>query len=215
MPYLPSRFVDGFLRYVNSSVLRYFASLFGASYLMDKARFEKNDLQALPCPFVDMNDADLLALESSTSVDEAILDAMKAGADFRAAFREFDQFRQHFANAQVPPDSQRPVSEAARETYVERLVAELQASFGSRREVNVRVDNHDRKTFVSVGFGKKPPSGAGKIDVSGQFLGTSIVTYDSESDISLIVKSPTRHAWTIDQAVADAMAVSREIRSAR
>jgi hypothetical protein len=162
-----------------------------------------------------MNDADLLALESSTSVDEAILDAMKAGADFRAAFREFDQFRQHFANAQVPPDSQRPVSEAARETYVERLVAELQASFGSRREVNVRVDNHDRKTFVSVGFGKKPPSGAGKIDVSGQFLGTSIVTYDSESDISLIVKSPTRHAWTIDQAVADAMAVSREIRSAR
>jgi hypothetical protein len=43
-----------FLRYVNSSVLRYFASLFGASYLMDKAKFEKNDLQALPCPFTNV-----------------------------------------------------------------------------------------------------------------------------------------------------------------
>ncbi|MBR0852835.1 N-6 DNA methylase [Bradyrhizobium liaoningense] len=215
MPYLSAQSVDCFLRYMNSSVLRYFASLFGASYLMDKARFEKNDLQALPCPFVDINDVDLLALESSTSVDDSILDAMKAGADFRAAFREFDDFRQHFANAQVPPDSQRLVSETARETYVARLVAELQASFGLRHEVNVRVDNHDRRTFVSIALGRKLSSGVSMVDVSGQFLGTSIVTYDSESDVSLIVKSPTRHAWTIDQAVADAMAVSREIRSAR
>ncbi len=98
---------------------------------------------------VDMNDADLLALETSTSVDDSIMDAMRAGADFRAAFREFDDFRQHFANAQVPSDSQRPVSETTRETYVARLVAELQASLGARREVNVRVDNHDRRTFVN------------------------------------------------------------------
>jgi hypothetical protein len=141
---------------------------------------------------------------------------MNAGADFRAAFREFDDFRQHFANAQVPPDSQRPASELARETYVTRLVAELQASFGPKRTVNVQVeDSYGRRMFVSVAFGKAPPSGAAKVDLSGQFLGTSIVTYDPENDISLIVKSPTRHAWTIDQAVTDAMAVSREIRSAQ
>lgn len=213
MPYLQAQSVDGFLRYVNSSVLRYFASLFGASYLMDKARFEKNDLQALPCPFADMNDADLLALESSTSVDDSILEAMQAGADFRAAFREFDDFRQHFANAQVPLDSQRPVSETSRKIYVARLIAELQTSFGPRREVNVHVENDESRTFISVGFGRKPPSDARKVDVSGQFLGTSIVTYDSDSDTSLIVKSQTRHAWTIDQAVADAIAISREIRS--
>lgn len=214
MPYMPKQFVDGFLLYLNSSVLRYFASLFGATYLMDKARVEKNDLQVLPCPYVDMNDPVLLALTKSTDVDESILDAMNAGADFRAAFREFDAFRRHFANAQIPSDSHRPASEEARQTYLARLVAELQATFGQRREVNVRIDDHDRRTFVSVGFGRKPPSGAGKVDVSGQFLGASIVTYDSESDVSLIVKSTTRHAWTIDQAVADAMAVSREIRNA-
>ncbi len=216
MPYMPARFVDSFLRYVNSPILRYFASLFGATYLMDKARFEKNDLQALPCPFVDMNDPQLLALEASTSVDDCILDAMNAGADFRAAFREFDGFRKHFANAQIPDDSQKPASDVARETYVARLTAELEASFGSKRAVKVRLeDSPGRRTFVSVAFGKMPRSGAAKVDVSGQFLGTSIVTYDVEDDTSLIVKSPTRHAWTIDQAVTDAMAVSREIRSAQ
>lgn len=214
MPFLPDRFVDGFLGYVNSSVMRYFASLFGASYLMDKARFEKNDLLSLPCPFVDMRDVSLLDIGSSESADNAILEAMSAGADFKAAFREFDDFRKHFANAQVPPGSMRPASEAARETYLTRLVAELQASFGPKRAVNVRVEaSSSRRTYVSVAFGKKPPAGVTKVDVTGQFLGTSIVTYDPKTDASLIIKSPTRHAWTIDQAVADAVALGREIRS--
>ena len=43
--------MEGFLAYVNSTIVRYFASLFGASYLMDKARLEKKDLLAFPCPF--------------------------------------------------------------------------------------------------------------------------------------------------------------------
>jgi hypothetical protein len=194
--------------------MRYFASLFGASYLMDKARFEKNDLLSLPCPFVDMHDACLLDISSSESADDSILEAMSAGADFKAAFREFDNFRKHFANAQIPPGSMRPVSEAARETYLNRLVAELQASFGLKRAVNVLVEaSSSRRTYVIVAFGKKPPARATGVDVTGQFLGTSIVTYDPKTDASLIVKSPTRHAWTIDQAVADAVALGREIRS--
>jgi len=214
MPFLPARFVDGFLGYVNSSVMRYFASLFGGSYLMDKARFEKNDLLSLPCPFVDMHDTQLLDLGSFEPADEAILEAMSAGADFKAAFREFDDFRKHFANAQVPPGSMRPASESTRETYLIRLVAELEASFGPKRAVNVLVEaSSSRRTYVSIAFGKKPFAGAVKVDVTGQFLGTSIVTYDPKTDTSLIIKSPTRHAWTIDQAVADAVALGREIRS--
>jgi len=51
------------------------------------------------------------------------------------------------------------------------------------------------------------------VDVTGQFLGSSIVRYDRQTDTCIIVKSPTRQAWTIDQAVADALAVGREIRS--
>jgi hypothetical protein len=214
MPYLPAKFVGGFLQYLNSSVLRYFASLFGASYLMDKARFEKNDLLSLPCPFTDMGDQKLLDLKSSESVDDAILDAMDAGADFRAAFEEFDVFRKYFANAQVPPDSLKPVSKHGREMYLDRLLAELQSSFGSKRNVEASVEQaSSRHTYVSIAFGKRPTVDISKEDVTGQFLGSSIVTYDRQTDTCLIAKSLTRYAWTIDQAVADALAVGREIRS--
>jgi hypothetical protein len=214
MPYLPEKFVGGFLGYVNSAVLRYFASLFGASYLMDKARLEKNDLLGLPCPFVDMGDPKLLALVSSDSANNDILDAMNAGADFKAAFEEFTDFRKYFANAQVPADSLKPASEHAREVYLDRLVAELQSSFGPTRSVNASIElASSRRTYVMIAFGKEPNVDTSAIDMSGQFLGSSIVTYDRQTETSLIVKSPTRHAWTIDQAVADAVALSREIRS--
>lgn len=214
MPYLPTKFVGGFLAYLNSSVLRYFASLFGASYLMDKARFEKNDLLSLPCPFTDMADQNLLDLESSDSVDNAILNAMDAGADFRAAFKEFDVFRKHFANAQVPSDSMKPVSSESREVYLTRLLAELQTSFGLKRKLEVSVEHvTSRHLVVNVAFGKKGRIDVSKVDVASQFLGSSIVSYDRQTDTCLLVKSPTRYAWTLDQAVADAVAVSREMRS--
>lgn len=214
MPYFPRRFVDGFLEYLNSSVLRYFASLFGASYLMDKARLERSDLLSLPCPFTDMSDSKLLDLKSSQSVDDAILDAMEAGADFRAAFQEFNDFRKHFANAQVPPDSFMPVSETGRAVYLDRLLAELQSSFGYRPNVDASLEQaSSRYTYVSITFSEKRKIDIATVDVTNQFLGSSIVRYDRQTDVCLIVKSPTRHAWTIDQAVADAVAVGREIRS--
>jgi hypothetical protein len=214
MPYLPTKFVGGFLNYVNSDVLKYFASLFGASYLMDKARLEKNDLLALPCPFADMRDPKLLALASSDSADSKILDAMNAGADFRAAFGEFADFRRYFANAQVPEGSFKPASAHARKVYLDRLVAEVQSSFGPKRAVKVSIKlASSRQTYVAIAFGRKPKLETSIVDVMGQFLGSSIVTYDPRTDTSLIVKSPTRHAWTIEQAVADAVALSREIRS--
>jgi hypothetical protein len=216
MPYLSQDSVNGFLSYINSDVLKYFASLFGASYLMDKARLEKNDLLALPCPFTDMQDPKLLALRSSEFIDEGILDAMNAGADFKAAFSEFSDFRKYFANAQVPPGSFNAASERARKMYLDRLIAEVQASFGPAPTVKAAIKlASSRQIYVAIAFGKKPKLDTSIVDVTGKFLGNSIVTYHRQSDTSLIVKSPTRHAWTIDQAVADAVALSREIRSPR
>jgi hypothetical protein len=142
------------------------------------------------------------------------LDSMNAGADFRAAFEEFDIFRRHFANAQVPPDSLQPVSETGREVYLDRLLAELQSSFGRARKILSSVEQtSSSRTYVSIGFGHYPNVDTSKVDVTGQFLGSSIVRYDRREDTCLIVKSPSRHAWTIEQAVADALAVGREIRS--
>jgi hypothetical protein len=214
MPYLPMASVDGFLRYLNSGVLRYFASLFGASYLMDKARLERNDLLALPCPFVDMRDPGLLALAKLDSPDDGVLDAMNAGSDFRAAFKEFASFRKYFANAQVPIDSFQTVGGPALKVYLDRLKTELQSSFGSKCIVEVFPKRPFAwQTCVAVAFGRKPELNASDVDIGGRFLGSSIILYNQRSGTSVIVKSPTRIAWTIDQAVADAVALRREIRS--
>jgi hypothetical protein len=53
---------------------------------MDKARFEKNDLLSLPCPFVDMDDQRLLDLQTSETVNDATrLD--ERGCGFQGSFR--------------------------------------------------------------------------------------------------------------------------------
>lgn len=207
------KFVTGLLAYLNSTVVRYFASLFGASFAMDQARLEKNDLTSIPCPFTGPNDRALLALGKAEDVDVAILDAMEAGSDFKNAFKEFATFRQHFANAQTPPDShKRPTVDAVR-AYTSRLIAEIQSSFDRKRKVRVtstRIDDDRAYVVVSIGVadGGDPDMKA----FEGQFLGNSIVTFDREQETSIIVKAPLRSAWTIDQAVADAAALGREMR---
>ncbi|WP_074447940.1 N-6 DNA methylase [Bradyrhizobium yuanmingense] len=207
------KLVAGLLAYLNSTVVKYFASLFGASFLMDQARLEKNDLLSLPCPFEGPNDESLLALGKVEDVDSAILDAMEAGSDFRKAFKEFAVFRRYFANAQIPKDSlKRPSSEAVK-TYMTRLVAELQSSFDAKRKVRATT-SHDgsERTYVIIAIGKREGAAPAPGHFEGQFLGNSLVTYDAELETSVIAKAPSRSAWTIDQAVADAAALSREIR---
>jgi hypothetical protein len=212
--YFDTRFIDGFLKYIDSNVVQYFASLFGASYLMDKARLEKKDLLAFPCPFDDIDDPKLLELSSSDSPDDLILEAMNAGSDFKAAFAEFSVFRRYFANAQTPPDSLMLVSEISRSLYLNRLIAEIRSSLDRDRKIDASIDfSNDRQTYVTISFGEERQKSPPEIDVTGQFLGSSIVNFDKKSNTALIIKSPTRYAWTIDQAVTDAATLRREIRS--
>ena len=213
MPYMQEDGIAGFLGYLNSGVLRYFASLFGATYLMDKARFEKHDLLSLPCPYLDVRDPRLLRLGFEDQPDLSILDAMDAGDDFRSAFHEFDTFRKYYANAQTPSDSLTRAPENQREQYVVRLRAELHASFGTDLTVAVSASS-DRATHLSIAIafgGATMPDGLadGALD---RFVGSSIVSCGPTPNSCTVIKTPTRHAWTIEQAVADAVAICREMR---
>ncbi|UVK46711.1 hypothetical protein BPNPMPFG_002413 [Mesorhizobium sp. AR07] len=73
---------------------------------------------------------------------------------------------------------------------------------------------NERQTNVAVTFGDPERARGHRIDVTGQFLGSSIIAFERDSQTAMLAKSPTRHSWTIDQAVTDAAAVAREIRSA-
>ena len=180
---------------------------------MDKARFEKNDLLAIPCPFTDWSDERFLALANSSQVDTVILDAMEAGKDFKAAFAEFKDFRQFFANAQCPEGSQKNVSEAARRGYVDRLQAELRAAVGKNLPMSVAIEPQDGEVFpISIRFGLNkhrllhPSMGNG-------FIGNAVVVPAPSGDGAFIFKTSARSAWTIDQAVTDAATLRRSLRS--
>ena len=209
----PAGFEAAFRAFIDSDVVRYFASIYGASYLMDKARFEKNDLLAIPCPFTDWSDERFLALANSSQVDTVILDAMEAGKDFKAAFAEFKDFRQFFANAQCPEGSQKNVSEAARRGYVDRLQAELRAAVGKNLPMSVAIEPQDGEVFpISIRFGLNkhrllhPSMGNG-------FIGNAVVVPAPSGDGAFIFKTSARSAWTIDQAVTDAATLRRSLRS--
>ncbi|WP_274629021.1 N-6 DNA methylase [Arvimicrobium flavum] len=209
----PVGFEAAFRAFIDSGVVRYFASIYGASYLMDKARFEKNDLLAIPCPFTDWSDEKFLALGKSTQVDTDILDAMGAGKDFKAAFSEFKDFRQYFANAQCPEGSQRNVSEATRRSYVDRLQSELRAAVGKSLPMSVDIKAQDGEVFpISIRFGIRREESV-QPSMGNGFIGNAVVVPTVDGDGAYIFKTSVRSAWTIDQAVTDAATLRRSLRS--
>lgn len=209
----PAGFEKAFRAFIDSDVVRYFASLYGASYLMDKARFEKKDLLAIPCPFEDWSEENFVALGKSEQVDEDILEAMDAGKDFKAAFAEFKEFRQYFANAQFPEASQHRVSDITREIYAARLKAELRAAVGKSMPLQVDMMPLAGEVYpISIRFSdnpgvKVPP------DMGNGFIGNAVVVPTPRGDGAYIYKTSAGSAWTIDQAVTDAATLRRSLRS--
>lgn len=214
---LPGDAVNSLLRYLDSGVLRYFASLFGATYLMDKTRFEKNDLLSLPCPYADMDSDAFRNLASVDDVDQTILQRMDAGDEFREAFFEFDTFRKEYANSQIPVDTMKRPADDIKELYRARLADEIAASFDRNRRIDVRVldvsaDQSDVVVDFVSGRLRDVLESLKPAELSGRFLSGSIVSVDRDRGFAAISKPAARFAWTLDQAVADALALRREIR---
>lgn len=198
--------VPALLAYFNSGLVNYFSSLYAPTYLIDAMRFERNDLLQVPCPFRDLTDPKFLALGDAVDVDEAILDAMGAGDEFRSAFREFQSFRKDFGNAQVPESAFEEPSNRELCGYLTRLQVELDAAsnVGGRAICETlpatKVDGRRIVTVLIGGAARdelpQPPDGG--------FLGASSVAVSHSARAAILVKSVARYAWTIEQAVADA-----------
>jgi len=203
---------NAFIAFFDSKMAQYFAALFGASYWMDKARVEKKDLITMPFPFRDLVDDRFLELGNTTSVDVAILDAMEAGAEFRAAFNEFVEFRRHYANAQIPANAFSKVSDEDIGAYCQRLRAEIKAGIGRVDNLSISIERSPSDSMVvGIGLGGRPSASALPNSAPKQFLGNSLVARSTNDEGYLLVKSMTRQAWTLEQAVADASAVFRVI----
>ena len=125
--------------FLKSGVAEYFATLFGATYLMDGARMEKGDIGMLPCPFTSVDDPAFLALHELSDIDEAILDAMSAGQDLRHAVREFASFNKNYIDAQLPLNTFEIVDSSTVDLFLNRLQRELGGSFTQRFTPSIKM----------------------------------------------------------------------------
>lgn len=197
--------------FLSSGVVEYFASLFGATYLMDGARLEKGDIGVLPCPFESADDPAFRALHDSTTVDDAILDAMGAGDDLRQAVKEFGSFNRHYIDGKLPFDMFEVVGATTIDAFVSRLRRELAGTFTERFAPSIKVGHQrSRSIALHVGFGR-PPDADILVDMplDSTFVAASVLSFDRQSSTGQVVKSESRFAWTSEQAVADAEVLPR------
>jgi hypothetical protein len=90
-------------RFLDSDVARYLYALFGKTRLLDRARFERNDLTEIPFPFADTGDSSLTQISDLNEDDLTRCFADKVGLDktFSNAVREYANFRRGYEDAQI------------------------------------------------------------------------------------------------------------------
>lgn len=199
------------LAYLNAPVLKYFASLFGSGHIANTGRFEPEEFLSIPCPYESVEDPAFLALGTYEAADEGIFAAMKAGDEFKAACREFRDFRDQFGNASVPDGSFAEPKPEVVSAYLKRLKAELTAALPHGAHVTIdRSPDQDTAVPSAIHLGFRGHARRRDSTPPGRFISTSVVEAYGDGHAAVIWKSASRHAWTIEQAVADAQVVIRE-----
>ena len=204
----------GLTAFLNSGVAAYFASIFGATFLMDNARMEKGDISALPCPYKSTQDPALRALAKALNVDDLILDAMKAGSDLRTAVRDYVCFNAGFTNAQLPGAAYNVVSDREIKEFVDRFKRELQGNFTENFRPTIIQGRRCEGTitlWISFGASIDLTSRRGP-GSDGTFIASSVITFEHDIKIGAVTKSEAQFAWMPDQAVSDAEAFIRLLR---
>jgi hypothetical protein len=205
----------GLVAFLNSGVAAYFASLFGATFLMENARLEKGDIAALPCPYENTHDPGLQALAEASEVDDQILDAMRAGPELRAAVREYVDFNKGFADAQLPGTAYNLVTHKEIHDFISRFEHEVRTNFTQAIKPMVRLDRRSGGTIaLRVEFDTQSATIPCDDPASeGKFVASSVIAFDRDNRIGTVTKSEARFAWMSDQAVADAETLARLFRA--
>ncbi|MFC6742114.1 HsdM family class I SAM-dependent methyltransferase [Methylobacterium tardum] len=209
---LRDKVVNALIQYLNAPILRYFAALYGSGQLADSARFEREELLSVPCPYSSVDDPVFLALAARSDVDDAILDAMNAGDEFRRAYRDFRDFRRQFGNARIPKTSYMTAKTSEVEDYLERVKAEVASALPRGTPMQIKsskTPGHDAPDAIHILLDGGDP--IPRTPPKSLFLGTSVIETYLDDEQIVIWKSTGRHAWTIEQAVADAQVVIRRI----
>ncbi|MEY9625061.1 HsdM family class I SAM-dependent methyltransferase [Sinorhizobium fredii] len=210
-------------RYLKSDVAKYFYAIIGKSWILDHARMEKHDLEAVPFPIEGTNDSAIprILLGSNDEITGLVAERMGFDSSFAEAVREYSNFRSGYEDSQLPSDSLRQPEDGDVGRYKSMLETQLAQIFGSSAEPVVQLQNDrddDYFARLSIQLGRrsdgatlKMPSAAIPIRPFGEFSPYSAISYDPNADSVAIVKPWTHVAWTMEQAFADARGVSAAI----
>jgi hypothetical protein len=179
--------------FLSSGVVEYFASLFGATYLMDGARLEKGDIGVLPVrsraltilPF------ELYMIRRPSMMRSSML---WGGDDLRQAVKEFGSFNRHYIDGKLPFDMFEVVGATTIDAFVSRLRRELAGTFTERFAPSIKVGHQrSRSIALHVGFGR-PPDADILVDMplDSTFVAASVLSFDRQSSTGQVVKSEGR-----------------------
>ena len=217
-------------RFLNSDVARYLYALFGRTRLLDRARLEKNDLISIPFPFQDGGDSDLHRLEGCGEEDLTRLFAGRVGLDdsFVDAVQEYASFRHGYEDAQIPDGSLEPPDAESVVHYRAVLVRRLAQQFGPEAHIDCGIaepDEHQRSAHINIRIVRKSMAGTvpdqeafalvHKVVSPAEFCPHGHIAYEPKLSCAGVSKPWTRGAWTMEQAYADARAVSEKVLRSR
>ena len=210
-------------KYLMSDVAKYFYALIGRSWILDHARLEKHDLEALPFPIEGKEDDAVSEILRGTNSKITKIVAKRMGFDpsFSQIVSEYTKFRSGYEDSQLPADSLFPPSSAAIDLYRKMFNDQLLQLFGLDSEHSVGHQSGDaegyfKRILVRFGGGDNSVRSKGNRDstafqTSGAFNPYSSISYDPEANCVELLKPNTHVAWTIEQAFADARGVSSTI----
>lgn len=214
------RLMSAMAAFLMSDVARYFYALIGKSWILDHARLEKHDLEAIPFPITGIHDEALSVLLSGDqeSITKLFSNRMSLDESFVEAVDEYNNFRSGYEDSQLPALSLQPPDGDAVDRYQAMLARQLAQVLGSQAEASMYLRMSDSRGYFAKLLVKLGRRGQGttttpQLDAlpayrQVAFNPYSAITYDTIVDNVSILKPWTRAAWTIEQAFSDARGVS-------
>jgi N-6 DNA methylase len=210
-------------RILDSDVARYLYAMFGKTRLLDRARVEKNDLAEIPFPFAEVGDADLEGLATLSEDDLTRLFAAKVGLDdaFVGTVQEYATFRHEYEDSQIPNAGLSPPYPESVIHYRSMLISQLSQQFGPEARIDhdlTEPTDNERFAYIDIHIARTTTDIPAVHDATHKSAAAN-ATFSPHANIvfhprlsqASVSKPWTRVAWTIEQAYADARAISEEV----
>ena len=198
-------------RFFHSELACYLFALFGRSWILDRRRFETEDLKAMPFPFETIDE---LLEQKPHQVLETFCEAFGLDPAFSAVAREYSSFRKDYEDGGIPPDALLVPSEEIKDIYDGVLIDRVKAHLGNI-DVSIARRAVGAQAKIEINLDASPTDGGVLSEAPpAEYAWSSSVSFDAATGAVLLSKPLIRSAWTVERAFADAERITAAILAA-